>query len=152
MGAFSKFQKSKAMGGTRNYLKAGDHVIRIQSVKFDRSRTGVDFFAVQGVVVETDSDEPTMQPGQRVDWSTHADKDPYAGNVKQFFMAAHNFNEPEVDALEESEFEEAMELLTGQEQTANNRLVLAVCREATSKKGNDYVATQWVGIADEDQA
>ncbi len=151
MGVFSKFKTAKATGGARNYLASGEHRIRVADAKFDKSRKGVDFFAMEGTIVETTSAEPKMQPGERINWSTHADKDAYAGNVKQFFMACFNLNEQQVDAMSDDEFEEAMELLAGPTQCATNRLVHASCRDTVSKNDKEYVATQWVGVEESEQ-
>ncbi len=151
MGVFSKFKTAKATGGARNYLLSGEHRIRVADAKFDKSRKGVDFFAMEGIVVETTSDQPKMQPGERINWSTHADKDAFMGNVKQFFMACFNLNEQQVDAMSDADFEEAMTLLTGEAQCATNRLVHASCRDTVSKNDKEYVATQWVGVDESEQ-
>lgn len=152
MGVFSNFKNAKATGGSRNYLKHGEHDIRVTNAKFDTSRKGVNFFAMEGVVESTDSTDPTMQPGQRVNWSTHADKDAYEGNVKQFFMAAFNFNEQQVEEMSEEDFDTAMDEMTGSQQAAVGRLMHASCRDTVSKENNNYVATQWLGVPEDQQA
>lgn len=152
MGVFSKFKSAKASGGARNYLAAGEHDIRIGSVKFDKTRNNIELFAIQGVVESTTSTEEAMQPPNTIDWMTMANKDAYAGNVKQFFCAAFDLTEQQVEEMSEADFEEAMKELTGPEQRAAGRLIHAICREAVSKEQKTYVAVQWVAIPEERQS
>lgn len=152
-GAFSKFQSAKANGGARNYFKEGEHLVEITAVKFDETRKKIEFFAVEAVVIATDSTDKDMQPGKRVNYMSMSDKDAYFGNVKQFLMACMNATEDELNALTDAEFTEAMQLMAGPEQRFTKRRVVASCRNATSKTTNkEYTAVQWVGVPEEEQA
>lgn len=143
MGKFSKFQSAKMSGGGFRYPQAGDHTVRVTSVKMGTSRKGIEFFAVEAEIIHTTSTHGDMSPGNRVDWSTHADKDPYEGNVLQFVGAVYGFSEQQLKGLDPSEFDQAMELLTGEQQSANGKVLKMCCVDRVSKAGNTYVAVRW---------
>lgn len=151
MGVYSKFKSAKASGGGRNYLQEGRHRLMITEAKIDHSRQKLEFFAVSASVVETDSDDRSMQPGQMVDWMTMSDKDAYAGNVKQFFGAAFNLTEAAIDELTEDEFEEMMELLVGPSQGCVGRFIDVSVKETTTKTGGKFNACRWLPAPDEMQ-
>lgn len=80
----------------KNYLEKGNFDLRIISVKSDKSRKNVYFFAVDMDVVQ--SDNPKYAPGDRVNFITTADKDGFHSNVKNFILAALTKpNEPRID-------------------------------------------------------
>ena len=152
MGAFAKFQQAKATGGGFRYPKAGNHVVRVKSVKLDQSRKNIEFFAVEALILESTSSDPDMHEGNTVDWSTHADKDAYAGNVKQFVAAAYNVSENELNNMPAEEFEQAMSLLVGSEQAATGKVLTMICVDRQSKTGNNYVAVRWESMTEEQAA
>lgn len=149
MGAYSKFQKATMSGGGFRYPKSGDHIVRVTSVKMGESRKGIEFFAVEAEVLHTTSTEADMTPGNRVDWSTHADKDPYEGNVLQFIGAAYNATETELKGMPGEEFDNALDMLKGEEQAARGKILKMVCVDRVSKANNNYVATRWEPVSDE---
>lgn len=142
-GAYSRFKSAKASGGSYNYLKEGDHRLQVMSAKMDKDRKKVEFFATQARVIETSSDDKNMQPGRVVDWMTKSDKDAYEGNVKQFFMACFDLTEEEIDAMDDDQFEELMELLVGEAQGCAGRVVDANVKEVTTRDGNLFNAVRW---------
>ena len=135
-------------GGGFRYPKSGDHVVKVTSVKLGTSRKGIEFFAVEAEILSTTSVDRDMSPGNRVDWSTHADKDPYEGNVLQFVGAAYNASEMQLKSMSGDQFDEAMKLLVGEDQAAAGKVLKMVCVERVSKAGNTYVAVRWEPIDD----
>ena len=143
MGVFSDLKNAKASGGGRRYLRPGTHRLRVDSVKFDESRTHVKYFAVSGMIVATTSTDPEMAVGNAVDWSTHADKDAYFGNVKQFICAATGTMEKDFDALDPTQGEQLVDMVAGTRQVLTGKVVEAICIDQTSKAGNVYTAVRW---------
>jgi hypothetical protein len=141
MGAYSKFKAARATGGAYNYLTEGHHLVRIESCKFDETRKGIEFFATEVTVLETNADPSLV--GQRRNWMTTSDKDAFEGNVKQFFCAVWGLTEEEVDALPEEQFEEFMDLMVGKAQAASGRVCTVDVVEKLSKAGNKYNAARW---------
>lgn len=146
MGIYSKFQNAKISGGGFRYPKAGDHLVKVTSVKMGASRKGVEFFAVECQVLHTTSTDQEMSPGNRIDWSTHADKDPYEGNVLGFISAAYGMSENEIKGMPGDDFQRAMEMLVGEDQAASGKILKMVCVERVSKAGNNYVAVRWESV------
>jgi len=151
MGVYSKFKSAKASGGARNYLEEGNHRLLINQVTIDKSRQGIEFFAVNATTHETDSTMVSMQPGRPQDWMTMADKDAYAGNVKQFVGAAFNITEAAIDEMTDPEFEEMMDLLVGQHQGCAGRYIDCNVKEVTTLKGGKFNAVRWMAAPDEIQ-
>jgi hypothetical protein len=151
MGVYSKFKAAKASGGSFNYLLEGRHQLRLESAKIDKTRKGIEFFAMEFTMLETTSDAPAMAVGSRVHYMTAADKDPYAGNVKQAAGATFDVTEDQIDAMEEDEFEELMEAFVGAVQGGTGRIIDADCVERVSQAGNKYVATRFAAAPEEFQ-
>lgn len=177
MGVFAQTKAVKASGGTRNYFKEGMHRCTVDSVKFDRTREkngkSDDIFAVEYTVVRTDSADPSMGIGRRVDWANISNKDIYFNNVKAFMIAILGISDDEYNAFDiplpadqvyvkasngekvETQGDKLVDLVAGTEQIFAGKLLDASCVPTEESKpgagDGGKIFPKWCIVPDEEQ-
>lgn len=145
---YTKFRDAPVSQGAFRYLKPGLHRIRINKVSLQTGQKG-EYCALEGTIVSSTSAEPDMAPGMHIDWSTHADKPAFKGNVKNLACAVFNADPREVQGLSDAEWEELFGAMVGENQAGAGKLVDADCVLRTSKVGNTYTYTHWRAVEDQ---
>lgn len=150
MGIYDKFKNAQMSKGSGNYIQPGNHILEIESCKFDGTRKGVDFFAVEFLVVKTTSDHPNMQPGMHVSWLAMGDQDAYAGNVKRFVCGVYGANEDDINKMSSEEFEDLMDKISKEQQIFAKKLVKIEAKTVKTKAGNDFTRVDFYEIPESD--
>lgn len=149
MGAFSKFKNAKSALGAIRRFELGSYRTSIKSVKFDKTRKGEEFFAVEFEISETKSGE--MSEGEIVNWGTFSSWDSYESQVKDFVCKVYNATDAEFDEMGEQDFEDLMTALTGAQQAATGRMLDVECIPVKNKMGEDAKAVRFYPVADQDE-
>lgn len=127
MGITARLKEAKAAGGNRVYFGEGQHIARVDAVKFDETRKHVEMFASEFTIMATDSKAPGMQPGSRVDYACLTTNDMYDSNIKSFMMALLRMNEMEFNATDEKGLDKMIKDATEKEQKYCGRCVEVSC-------------------------
>ena len=149
MGAFSKFKNARSALGAIRRFELGSYRCAVKSVKFDKTRKGEEFFAVEFEIKETRSGE--MQEGEIVNWGTFSSWDSYESQVKDLVCKLYNSTDAEFDEMSEDDFEELMTALTGAPQAATNRLLDVECIPVKNKAGDDAKAVRFHAVPEQDE-
>ena len=140
MGLFGGIEKAQtSVGG--NYLRPGTHLLELTRIKVGKTRKGVDFLAVDFVVLE--SSNPEHPVGSTVNWFNGADKDGFLSNAKSLAVALlGSAAGEEVD--EKTVTEETMEsLCTDDGEEVKGVRVKADAFHTPTKKGGTYTKILW---------
>jgi len=149
MGAFARFKNARSAIGAIKRFEIGNYLCVCQSVKFDKTRKGEEFFAVEFKITETRHGE--MSEGEIVNWGTFSSWDSYESQVKDFICKLYNSSDREFDEMSESDFEELMSSLTGAQQAATGRLLTVDCIQVTNKAGEDAKAVRFYPVPEQDE-
>lgn len=149
MGAFAKFKNAKSAIGAIRRFELGSYRCAIKSVKFDKTRKGEEFFAVEVEIKEVRAGE--MSEGEIVNWGTFSSWDSYESQVKDFVCKTYNATDAEFDEMSEEDFEDLMSALTGAPQAATGRLIDVECIPVKNKAGDDAKAVRFHPVADQDE-
>lgn len=148
MGAFSRFKNARAALGAIRRFDIGNYGVVIKTVKFDKTRKGEEFFAVEFEIKEVRSG--TMEVGDRVNWSTFSSWDSYESQVKDFVCKCYDASDAEFDEMTEADFEELMTALTGVDQAATDRMMDVDCIPVKNKAGEDAKAVRFFAVSGQD--
>ena len=148
MGAFARFKNARSSMGAIRRFEVGNYRCSIKSVKFDKTRKGEEFFAVEFDIQEARTGE--MQEGEIVNWGTFSSWDSYESQVKDFVCKTYNTSDTEIDEMSEDEFEELMQALAGAPQAATGRLLDVDCIPIKNKAGEDAKAVRFFAVPDQD--
>lgn len=119
-----------------NYLKDGKHTIEVVKVELKNSRSGVQFYIVEGKVVETDSDHKNMKPGRTITWMVKMTLDSALNNIKNFLCATTGADSDEIGK------QEAMDSVAP-EQPLAGVFVKCEATEITTKAGKPFTKVVW---------
>lgn len=149
MGAFARFKNARSAIGAIKRFEIGNYLCAVKSVKFDKTRKGEEFFAVELQINEVRSGE--MSEGEIVNWGTFSSWDSYESQVKDFICKVYNSSDKEFDEMSEKDFEELMDALTGASQAATNRLITVDCIKVVNKAGEDAKAVRFYAVPEQDE-
>lgn len=152
MGIYDKFKNAQVTKGSGNYIQPGNHILRIESCKFDATRKGVDFFAAEFTILKTDSDHPNMKLGMHVSWLAMGDQDAYAGNVKRFVCGVYGVTPEDIDEMSSDEFESLMNNITKEQQVFAGKLVRAEAKMIKTRAGNDFTRVDFYEVPETEYA
>lgn len=149
MGAFARFKNARSAIGAIRRFELGSYRCTIHSVKFDKTRKGEEFFAVEFKIGEVRAGE--MQEGEIVNWGTFSSWDSYESQVKDFVCKTYNSTDAEFDEMGEDDFEELMTALTGAQQAATGRYLDVECIPVKNKAGEDAKAVRFHAVPEQDE-
>lgn len=143
MGVFAKMKDKQTPGGTRARFKEGDHLARVDGCKLGETRKGVGLFAVEYTIVDTNSDDPEMAPGRKVDYACLSTNDMFESNIKGFMCAICRLAEETFDQLaeqksersakgvkgyeDETKIDEIGDMVVGADQLYSGRVIRVIC-------------------------
>jgi hypothetical protein len=148
MGAFARFKNARSAMGAIRRFEVGNYRCSIKSVKFDKTRKGEEFFAVEFEIKEARAGE--MKEGEIVNWGTFSSWDSYESQVKDFVCKTYNTTDSEIDEMSEDEFEELMEALAGAPQAATGRFIDVDCIPVKNKSNEDAKAVRFFAVPEQD--
>lgn len=139
MGIFDNIENARASRGS-NYERAGRYYEYIRRIKLDKNRKGVDFIAVEKVVLQVIAPDPSEEPhsvGEQIAHLLMSDKDSFLGNVKAMIGALFN-EDPEAVTAEDAE------MVVSDKQPAAGLVIEVNNRQITTKQGQPFTLVNYV--------
>jgi hypothetical protein len=126
-------------------ITAGEYpLLAINAVKLKKNRTGIDFFIVEFMVLESLVEE--IPSGTKCQWVINMSHDPSPDNVMSFLMAATNSTADEIG-------EKEIELILAEHNPCYGLLVrCSAWQHISQKTGNPYTRIKWTAVSEELQA
>ena len=127
------------------YQGPGHYLHRIDKVKLDENRKGIDFFAVEmttlHVLDNADNHPGAHRVGDSPTWMTMRDKDQFVPEVKTFIA---NVLEEDLDTKSEDEILEMIAAIVDDSQPLAGTVVEVKARTITLQSGNPFTRVQFV--------
>ncbi|KKN50654.1 hypothetical protein LCGC14_0630810 [marine sediment metagenome] len=149
MGLFGDIKGQRSTMGGHYFIPDAHYVVEIQRCKTGKTRKNVDFFVVECLIRETDSDK--MRPGAPGEMMVTLDKDPALGNIADFMRMGLwiQGRDAEVDGLPPSAEDVEMDEDIADEVVGENNplagLVMGVyAYNKDTKAGNPFTRHRWM--------
>jgi len=139
MGIFDGIEKARASKGG-NYERAGRYYEYVRRVKLDKNRKGIEFIAVEKVVLQVIALDPVEEPhgvGEQITHLLMSDKDSFLGNVKAMIGAMFGEDADAVSAAD-------AEMVVSDTQPAAGLVIEVNNRQITTKAGQPFTLVNYV--------
>lgn len=156
MGRFDGIQNAKSTEGGK-YFEEGNFLVEVQRCKYDKTRDGEDFFAVEFKTLESDNDD--QPPGSIVSFWVGFRKFPKLaqGDMATFMrfglcslIRQRRMDEPIPDNPDDYALtEEIAEEIVGENNILAGTLVNCYAFKKKTKTGSDFTRHKWSIVTEE---
>ena len=149
MGFFADIKGQRSTQGGHYFLPDAHYIIEIQRCKMGKTRKSIDFFVVEGLILETDSDK--MKVGAPAEMMVTLDKDPAMGNIADFmrcglWVQGRDAGVPSLpEKAEDVEMDEdTADDIIGEENPLAGVVVGVFAYNKDTQKGNPFTRHTWM--------
>lgn len=137
MGVYSDMRKglkkAKTLGKSIRKILPGEHVFEILKVAQLKTRKKVEYVAVELRCLASDNED--MKVGTDYDWATFSTNEYYDSHVKGVILAATGLSEDAFDDMSDSDSDELLEAIFGEESLLSGKVVNAFSQALTLQAG-----------------